>query len=157
LQKIIAAGKSEIQKHAEGKTHTKKMRAINFHQTIDNFSKSEDSHEKQVKIAELKLSCSVAEHNVAIQVVDHLVPLLKDIFKDSKVAQNLNLARTKCSEILKNVLCTVETNKTISDLKNRKFSVLVDESTDIGNNKNVCVLVIVYFFLVGACMHISER
>ncbi|XP_063931363.1 uncharacterized protein LOC135143427 [Zophobas morio] len=74
-------------------------------------------------------------------VVDHLVPLLKDIFGDSKILQDVRLARTKCSEVVNNVVSKHETNVLVKNLKNNNFSVLVDESTDISNHKNLCVLV----------------
>lgn len=36
--------------------------------------------------------------------MDHLSELLKDIFPDSKIAQDINLKRTKTTAIIKNVI-----------------------------------------------------
>lgn len=66
---------------------------------------------------------------------------MKKSFKDSDIAKNVTLNRTKCTNIIKNVLSTVETDETISNLKVCKFSILVDESTDITDTKFMCTLV----------------
>jgi len=51
------------------------------------------------------------------------------------------LLETKCSNLVKNVVAKRETEKVVDNLKNRKFSILVDESTDISENKVMCTLV----------------
>lgn len=94
-----------------------------------------------MKIAEIKISSFFAEHNIALHLVDHLVPLLKDIFKDSKIAKDLQLHRTKCTNIIKNIIAPVEVKNTIEIIQKTPFSILVDESTDITTNTFLCVLV----------------
>jgi len=54
--------------------------------------------------------------------------------------QDLSLARKKCSSIVKNVIAKRETEKIVEDLKS-KFSILIDESTDISDTKLMCILV----------------
>lgn len=66
---------------------------------------------------------------------------MKDIFHDSVIAQDLSLARTKCSHITTNVIAKRETEKVVENLKTRNFSILIDESTDITDNKVMCTLV----------------
>lgn len=46
-----------------------------------------DPLDDQVKTAEIKLSALLAEHNVAFSLIDHLEPLLKEIFSNSKICQ----------------------------------------------------------------------
>lgn len=43
-----------------------------------------------VKTAEIKLAAFFAENNVAFQLVNKLIPLLKEIFNDSNIAQKCN-------------------------------------------------------------------
>lgn len=81
-----------------------------------------------------------AEHNIAFAVADHLIQVMKKSFIDSDIAKNVTLNRTKCTNIIKNILSTVETDETISNLKVCKFSILVDESTDITDTKFMCTL-----------------
>lgn len=97
-------------------------------------------HKDSVHKAEIKLSAFFAAHNVAFSVIDQLEPLLKDIFPDSKICADLKLKRTKCTEIINNVLCKKETNDLVHLLRNENFSVLLDESTDIGNHKSLVIM-----------------
>ena len=51
------------------------------------------------------------------------------------------MGRTKCTSVLKNVLGQCHFNELVEELKCKKFSFLIDESTDIGSIKNMCVCV----------------
>lgn len=70
-----------------------------------------------------------AEHNVAIQIIEHLIPLLKDIVPDSDTIKNCQLGRTKCAQVIRNVLASEEKRKLVENLKLNLFSVLIDERT----------------------------
>ncbi|EFN81029.1 hypothetical protein EAI_04895, partial [Harpegnathos saltator] len=94
-----------------------------------------------VKRAEIKLTTFYATHNIAFDIVHDMVLFLKDILPDSQIAKDLKLSRTKCTQIIKNVLEKRETEKTVINLINNKFSILVDASTTIVNDKLLCVLV----------------
>ncbi len=83
----------------------------------------------------------MAEHNVPLRISDHLVLVLKDIFHDSQIAQNITLGRTKTTAITKHVIGDCYSESLTEILKRKKFSVLIDESTDIGNVKTLCVVV----------------
>ncbi len=82
----------------------------------------------------------MAEHNVPLRI-------LKYIFHDSQIAQNITLGRTKTTAITKHVIGDCYSESLTEILKRKKFSVLIDESTDIGNVKTVCV--VVHFFDEG--------
>lgn len=59
-----------------------------------SISNAEKLLEDNVKEAEIKkIAKFFAEHNVALQVTDYLVPLLKDIYRDSKVAESMKMKR----------------------------------------------------------------
>jgi hypothetical protein len=70
-----------------------------------------------------------------------LVPLLKVAFPDSKIAQNITMGRTKTTKIITNVLGKSQKEKIVEILKKRKFSLLIDESTDTSTGKNICLCV----------------
>lgn len=76
-----------------------------------------------------------------MKLCDHLVLLIKDILPDSQIANKMQMARTKCTGVIKNVLGQCCFNELTEELKERRFSVLIDESTDIGAVKNMCVCV----------------
>ncbi|CAI6343595.1 unnamed protein product [Macrosiphum euphorbiae] len=73
--------------------------------------------------------------------MDHLEPLLKSIFPDSKICQKMRLKRTKATNIIKNIISPVEKESLSSILNKTKFSVMIDESTDIACISTMCIVV----------------
>ena len=142
-QKKLKCGKSEFRKHSSTAIHVRKLLGApaDVVDLASAMSKNEESaHKVDVKSAEIRLSAFIAEHNIAIQVVDHLVSVCKKSFKDSRIVHDVTLGRTKCTQIITNCLGERELQKLIDTLKSQKFSILVDESTDITDTKSLCVL-----------------
>ncbi|XP_008179068.1 uncharacterized protein LOC103308104 [Acyrthosiphon pisum] len=136
-----------IKKHLASKIHTKSSisNSISTKSIMSTFlSTSKDPLDKQVKNAEIKLAAMLAEHNAAFLFIDHLVPVLKEIFPDSLICQRIQLKRTKATNIIKNVIAPSEKVALSTKLKNVKFSVLIDESTDIACQSTMCVVVRYY-------------
>lgn len=92
----------------------------------------------------MKLAGWTAAHDQPFLVMDHLIPLLQDIFPDSEIAQSLAMKKTKTKGVIMNVLGADEKENLTSILKSSKFSILTDESTDIASVKTACVLVRLY-------------
>lgn len=139
--RTIICIRTHLIQHSQSASHIHKASHQNlFQETIQNNSDFL-SHKDKVKRAEVKLAAFFAEHNVAIQTADHLIPLLKNIFTDSKIASDLSFNRHKCKNIITQVIAKREVEETISNLQTCKFSILLDESTDITDCKNMCVLV----------------
>lgn len=133
---VIRCCKADLKRHAQTAKHISKI-------TDKSQSLSDDSnksHTDQVKYAEIKLAAFFSEHNIAFQAADHLIPLLKNIFPDSQIAQDLALARSKCSNIVTEVIAEHETEKLVQHLQSHPFSILLDESTDNTKTKMMCVL-----------------
>ncbi|XP_064111176.1 uncharacterized protein LOC135218659 [Macrobrachium nipponense] len=82
--------------------------------------------------------------------MDHLTDLLKDILSDPNTAKELQLKRTKATAIVKNVIGSSFKEELAQKLKDTKFSVLCDESTDVGSIKSSCVVVRFYDKDAGA-------
>lgn len=140
----LLCGKSELLKHANSKKHKHNVKDYKNTRSVDTFFTKQKQLEKQVekvKRAEIKLAAVFADHNVSFLLIDHLMPVLRDMFDDSIVAQKMQLSRTKCTNIVKNVLAPEILKETVDYLKFTKFSILIDESTDIGLKKSLCLLV----------------
>jgi len=73
--------------------------------------------------------------------MDHLTGLCKEIFVDTKIASNLRMGRTKMTAIVKKVIGQCHYEALIDKLKTYKYSVIIDESTDIGTVKSLCICV----------------
>lgn len=131
-------GKSEIEKHAEGKKHRKCVEAVKSTKSVmDMPSVSGQGKETQVKQGELILVSFLNEHNVPHSVIDHLVPAVQAACPDSDIAKSFRCGRTKCSAIVKNVLGAEVRDDLFEHLRNNHFSLIADESTDKGCTKHL--------------------
>lgn len=79
----------------------------------------------QIKVAEIKLCGFFSEHKISFLAVDHLRQLLKECFVDSEIAKNINLKRTKATNIIKNIIGKCYKEKLITVLNNNPFSVII--------------------------------
>lgn len=141
---ILTAGKSELQKHAQGIKHKKRVKEIaNTPKIDDQMAKAASycSEKTEVRDAEIMIAAAFAEHNIAIHIVEHIVSVFQRAAKDSKILKKVSLARTKCTSIIENVVAKVETEEVIENIKKVPFSVLIDGSTDHTSHKSMCVLV----------------
>lgn len=136
-------GISAVKRHNLSKKHTNKLNAIKNTTLMSNISSISKNMNisKNIKTAEIKVAMFIAEHNISFQTADHLVSLIKDISKNIEVSQNMSCNRMKCNAIVKNVLGLGILENLLARMKNNKFSIIVDESTDCSSVKHLAVLV----------------
>lgn len=102
-----------------------------------------DSSNTGVAMAKILMICFIAEHNLPFTIADHMIDLCKVMFPDSAIAQGMCMKRTKCTELTK-TLSKCVTSELLKKLKHHKFSVIIDESTDVSTTKCLTVLVKYY-------------
>ena len=81
------------------------------------------------------MAVALAHHNIPLAVMDHLSPLFRDIFPDSKIAQGFSAARTKTTCILNRALRPHFEASLISQMKQEPFTLAIDGSNDNGLQK----------------------
>ena len=131
---------SELKKHALSKKHLEIQQSMKSSQPITSMV-TQDTTSKQVKRAEIKVASFLVEHNLPFNLMDHLSDLVTDVFPDSKIASRFKCKHTKARSVVKHVLadpCREEVIKTLTDTK---FSMIIDESTDISAKKQLAVVV----------------
>ncbi|XP_050065789.1 uncharacterized protein LOC126554805 isoform X4 [Aphis gossypii] len=96
---------------------------------------------KNIKETEIRIASFVVEHNIPINVSDHLVNLINSIKLEPKHLAKLTYDRTKCTSIINNVIAATRFEYLKNYLKTNKFSLLVDESTDTSSVKNLAMVV----------------
>ncbi|CAB3229197.1 unnamed protein product [Arctia plantaginis] len=138
----MTADMGALKRHSEGNKHVLKAKPSSSLTSIATaFKKPSPSLDDKHKIAEIKLAAFMTEHKISHRVMDHLVELLPKAFPDSEIAQKIKMKRTKLRAVINNVLGTTEQQDLCTDLKRQKFSVMIDESTDIAAIKTMCVVV----------------
>ncbi|KAJ2954866.1 hypothetical protein O0L34_g3184 [Tuta absoluta] len=135
---------SNIKIHASTKKHlankpgsTSKTQKL----TSFGFQKGVTPQNKEKARAEIKLAGFFAEHNIPFSVADHLTDLLKEIVIDSKLIKEIDLKRTKVTAVVKNVIGEGHKSELANKLKQTKFSIMTDETTDVTSIKTACVVV----------------
>lgn len=78
---------------------------------------------------------------ISFKIVDTLIPVLKKVFPDSTIVQNIKLRRIKVTNIIKNVISSSEKLDIAKILKMVPFSIHSDESTDVSTAKLMAMLV----------------
>lgn len=113
--------------------------------TVDmrQFSKKVDEHKvltKKVKECELKLCMFLIQHNLPMLLMDHLPKLLKSAVPDSEILKEISCSRTKATKLLKTF--QEESEEELSSiLQEKRFSVIIDETTDLSVKKCLAILV----------------
>ncbi|KAJ8935246.1 hypothetical protein NQ314_012921 [Rhamnusium bicolor] len=140
----LKAKYSDLIKHANSNKHKNALKKLKSSKQVDLMLKhnlGKDQEHIDVVCANLRSALLVAEHNLSFNVIDHITKINKVNFKDSKVAESLQLGRTKCTMIIQNVLADAITNQLKQQIKDKKASILLDEATDASNKKLLCILI----------------
>ncbi|KAI8117631.1 Zinc finger protein 862 [Lucilia cuprina] len=138
----ISARYSDLIRHSETKKHKKSMQPFNGVFSVQpelSFSSKEVSEKQK---AQARLSLYVAVHSSFLSV-NHLGEVCNSEFADSKSSQ-FQLHRTKCSNIINNVLAPHFIDDLLKDIKDEYFSLILDEGTDISVEKLLGVVIRYY-------------
>jgi len=76
---------------------------------------------RKVKVAEIRIASFIAEHNLPINLVDHLIGLIKSIDLETKDLQKLSCNRTKCTLIINNVVGATGYDDVLNFMNNHTF------------------------------------
>ena len=94
----------------------------------------------KTKEAEVKLAAHIACHS-ALLTADHLSVVVKSLAGPMSPLRDVRLHRTKCTKIITEVIAPVLQADLKSDLGGRKYSLFIDESTDVSSEKGMAVVI----------------
>ena len=117
---------SDVKKHFHTNKHKQKIN-VNKTQTILPVKIVPKTLTRISSRAEGVLSLFIAEH-CSILAVDHLGTLCKNVFSSDEGAKNIQLHRTKCTNIITEVLAPYFIQSLVEDIGAQKYSLLIDES-----------------------------
>lgn len=121
----LTAKLCDLRAHASTKKHKGALIGFAQKEKID-FGQTPSKTTEQ----EVALCLFVAKHT-SIAPINHLGSLCQTKFSDSITASRIKLHRTKCTYIIKNVLAPHFREDLRNDIGSAKFSLILDESTDI--------------------------
>lgn len=90
---------------------------------------------------EIKLCAFIAEHSLAISLSDNLVELLWSLSPLNPTLKNVTLGKQKATNIIRQVIGFDYLQEAVSVLCEWKFSVVIDETTDVSTLKQLAILV----------------
>jgi len=139
---IAHSGHYDIMQHSKGEKHSSNTSSTQYTRKVQDMFKKQDKDD--VLKAEVLFTAFVAEHNIPFLVADHFTKLVKEMFPDSDIAKKFSCMRTKTTHIMNRALAPSFDDEVTKLCQNEKFSVMIDESNDQGDNKSMAVLVRVY-------------
>ena len=86
----------------------------------------------------------MVEHNIPFLVADHFSYAVKVMFPDSIIAQSSHCKRTKTYNFVNEALAPHWDKKVEEMCRKEKFSIMLDESNDSGDDKILAILVRIY-------------
>ena len=90
---------------------------------------------------EIRLAAFVAFKQTSFTVGHDFLEFFQAADDNADLIKSMKMGRNKCRYIIENVLCKVETDRIANCLHNNKFSIFVDESSDINHRKWMIFLV----------------
>lgn len=141
---ITSMKKSALVLHEKGAKHVKNCESVVKHgKPIQSYFGT--SAEKIIlKEFEIHYSVAIACHS-SVRSVDHLAGVVKKYSRKTTL-EKIQLHRTKCAKLISNVVAKSFCEELIEELKEVKFSLLIDESTDVSVSKLLCLCVKFYSF-----------
>ena len=137
---VMKPKQSNLTKHENTAKHIQQIKALTSVQPIQVVRKPTIADE--VKTAEIKLAVTMACHS-SISTIDHLGEIISRNATGSTLV-NIKIHRTKCTKILTSVVSPALKEELIADVKGKRFSLIVDETTDVSTAKQLCVLIRYY-------------
>ncbi|KAL0116492.1 hypothetical protein PUN28_009865 [Cardiocondyla obscurior] len=140
--KVVSGGLSQIHRHGKSvmhKTNFEKYIQMKEDELNDELNVlNNEEHmlfEDQKKIAEIRYAALIAEKTIPLETAKIILNFFQDISKNPKILQSMCMGRTKCSNIISNVLCPIEMKRVVKIIQNVKFSIFIDETLSISKEK----------------------
>lgn len=122
-----------LNSHFRSQTHQKNIMAENPSEPTEL--------EKNVAIAKLKIAALYVDRNLPFLLCDYEIPVLKQIFHDSEILEELSFDRLDIKSVICQHLAPAFKKNLKEVLKTQKFSIIVDETTDVTSTHSLCIVV----------------
>lgn len=138
----VVAGKMEVKRHSTTKKHKEMCGMAKLPSVLSMpLVSGQKKIDKSVQDSEIRLAAFICEHDLSIRTVEHMPALIQAICPDSEIAKRIKCGRTKLTSIINHVTGEASSDVLIRKLQDTKFSLIVDESTDLSSVKHLCMVV----------------
>jgi len=121
------------------KIHISKRKRTNKSKSIKNLNtqtnKSLLTFDERKKEVEIRYAALITEKNIPHKSAQEILSFFQHVGKDPDILKSMSMGRTKCKNIITNVLCPIETERVVNKIQNTKFTIFIDETSDISNEK----------------------
>ncbi|KAL7292437.1 hypothetical protein TKK_0014021 [Trichogramma kaykai] len=134
-EKDFAPVLNSVHRHFDSKYHRTKYN--------DRFNIVEElgSVESQTARTELKLTGLISTLNLPRSTMSALIPVLKNVITDSEIVKQMSLDRHRTGELMRRVLSPAHQEQFANKLRQERFSIIIDESTDISTDHCLGIMV----------------
>nr|XP_033339069.1 uncharacterized protein LOC117227702 [Megalopta genalis] len=161
-EKIIIANKTNLHRHKDSSIHQQNVQILQevAGEGMSRAGLFNDS--LNVKKAELRFCLDVVEHDRSFSSYGHFVTMLQKVLPDSEIAKSVTLKKSKMSALITNVINSYIQSDTAKKLRSNFFSIMLEESIDNADTKNLVFLARfveadkIYTSLID-CIRVKER
>ena len=128
-------GKQDVEKHCKTRGHQQQAKAQQSQSKLPFTSQQQSQEIKKRTQAELKMAVLTAGCNIPLAFHDHLSPMVRKVFPDSKIAVQYHSASTKATCMLNLAVAPALLKNLVQCMKAQPFSNAIDGSNDTGLEK----------------------
>ena len=141
---IKHSGRYDVKVHINTGKHQGNTEKKSSNHSILNFIESTKCKDDSSINAECLMANFIIEHNLPIAISDHLSPLVKKMFPDSKIAKQFACKRTKTTQIIHEMASDCQSDMS-GIIEDSVFSISTDGSSDRGCEHQLYPMVIRYY------------
>jgi len=143
---FLGRNKTAIVRHGKCPSHKNKLEKladiVTAQPKLDSMLSGVDKSRQNF---EIKIALWLAENNLPLSLSDFLLATLREC--------NPSLGKTKCTNIVRQVLGFEFIHDTVAYLREHKFSIISDETTDI-TVKAQCAVIAIRFDVDNSVLHV---
>lgn len=129
-----------LDRHAKTTKHLYNERTIHHVQPITTLMTNKMSVDK----LERKVAMFLVEHNIPFNCAGHLTQLIKVCAKNPAATEQMKCSSTKATKMVTNIFGPEQKASLAKMLQNQRFSIIMDETTDMASKK--CLAITVRYF-----------
>lgn len=140
--KFGTTGISALKRHEMRASHIENQKAVQ--KTAPNLfqmMEKEKHLENATRTLELQTALFIVTKNLPFNIADDFIDFLKTININPQIQGKLRCHRTKCKALICNVIGEHAKRTLVEKLRSEKFSIMIDEATDLTNTKHLAICV----------------